>query len=50
MKTDINFEEIFGYFWTAEQTNSVIIILVIEYSSAIDQFSHFVCLPVYHIH
>ena len=32
--------------------NSVIIILVIVYSSAIDQFkySHFVCLPVYHIH
>ena len=30
--------------------NSVIIILVIVYSSAIDQFkySHFVCLPVYH--
>ena len=27
-------------------------ILVIVYSSAIDQFkySHFVCLPVYHIH
>ena len=42
----------FGYFRTAEQTNSVIIILVIVYSSAIDQFkySHFVCLPVYHIH
>ena len=37
----------FGYFRTAEQTNSVIIIV---YSSAIDQFkySHFVCLPVYH--
>ena len=31
---------------------TVIIILVIVYSSAIDQFrySHFVCLPVYHIH
>ena len=28
------------------------IILVIVYSSAIDQFkySHYVCLPVYHIH
>ena len=37
----------FGYFRTAEQTNSVIII---GYSSAIDQFkySHLVCLPVYH--
>ena len=47
-----NFEEIFGYFRTAEQTNSVKIILLILYSSAIDQFkySHFVCLPVYHIH
>ena len=40
----------FGYFRTVEQTNSVIIILVIVYSSAIDQlkYSHFVCLPVYH--
>ena len=46
------FSRNFGYFRTAEQTNSVIIILVIVYSSAIDQlkYSHFVCLPVYHIH
>ena len=34
-----------------ENFRTVIIILVIVYSSAIDQFkySHFVCLPVYHI-